>query len=77
MVVLDTDHMSLLEWADVRDSTPLRTRLAALPPAEVVTTIISYEEQLRGWMTYIARTRAMNKATVVLTMTHNHANTLC
>jgi hypothetical protein len=48
MVVLDTDHMSLLEWADVRDSTPLRTRLAALPPAEVVTTIISYEEQIAG-----------------------------
>ena len=41
MVVLDTDHMSLLEWANVRDSTLLRTRLAALPPAEVATTIIS------------------------------------
>ena len=59
MVVLDTDHMSLLEWADVRDSTPLRTRLAALPPAEVATTIISYEEQMRGWMAYLARTRSM------------------
>ena len=41
MVVLDTDHMSRLEWADVWDSTPLRDRLAALHPAEVVTTIIS------------------------------------
>jgi tRNA(fMet)-specific endonuclease VapC len=59
MVVLDTDHMSLLERADVRDSTPLRTRLAALPAAEVATTIISYEEQMRGWMAYLARTRSM------------------
>src|SRR5919106_1969444 len=59
MVVLGTDHMSLLEWADVRDSTPLRTRLAALPPSEVVTTIISYEEQMRGWMAYLARTRSV------------------
>ena len=59
MVVLDTDHMSLLEWADVRDSTPLRTRRGALPPAEVATTIISYEEQLRGWRAYLARTRSM------------------
>jgi hypothetical protein len=33
MVVLDTDHMSLLKWADGRDSTPARTRLAALSPA--------------------------------------------
>jgi hypothetical protein len=32
MVVLDTDHMSLLEWADARDSTPARARLAALSP---------------------------------------------
>ena len=59
MVVLDTDHMSLLERADVRDLTPLRTRLVALPPAEVATTVISYEEQIRGWMAYIARTRSM------------------
>jgi tRNA(fMet)-specific endonuclease VapC len=59
MVVLDTDHRSLLEWAEVRDSTPLRTRLAALPPAEVVTTIISYEGQMREWMAYLARTRSI------------------
>lgn len=59
MVVLDTDHMSLLEWANVRDSTPLLTRLAALPPAEMVTTIISYEEQKREWMAYLARTHSM------------------
>jgi tRNA(fMet)-specific endonuclease VapC len=57
MVVLDTDHLSLLEWADVRDSTPLHTRLAALPPAEMVTTIISGEGQIREWMAYLARTR--------------------
>ena len=59
MVVLNADHMSLLEWADVRDSTPLRTRMAALPPVEVATTIISYEEQMRWWMAYIARTRSI------------------
>jgi len=59
MVVLDTDHMSLLEWGGVGDSMPLRARLAALPPAQVATTIISYEEQTRGWMAYIARTRSL------------------
>jgi len=59
MVVLDIDHMSLLEWADVRDSTPLRTRLAALPPAEMVTMIISDEGQMREWMAYLARTRSI------------------
>ncbi len=38
---------------------PLRMRLAALPPTEVATTIISYEEQMRGWIAYIARTRSI------------------
>lgn len=59
MVVLDTDHMSPLEWSDVGGSMPLRARLAALSPAEVATTIISYEEQTRGWMAYLARTRSL------------------
>ena len=52
MVVLDTDHLSLLEWSGAEGSAPLRARLATLQPAEVVTTIISYEEQVRGWMAY-------------------------
>jgi tRNA(fMet)-specific endonuclease VapC len=59
MIVLDTDHLSVLERSDQPGSVALRARLAQVPPAEVVTTIISYEEQMRGWMAYLARTRAM------------------
>jgi tRNA(fMet)-specific endonuclease VapC len=51
--------MSVLERRDQPGSVALRTRLAHMPPAEVVTTIISYEEQMRGWMAYLARTRSM------------------
>jgi len=58
MFVLDTDHMSLLEW-DNEGSAPLRERLADLDPDQVATTIISYEEHIRGWMTYIARARTI------------------
>jgi tRNA(fMet)-specific endonuclease VapC len=50
MVVLDTDHMSLLEWSDARGSATLRARLRVLQPAE---------EQMRGWMAYLARTRSI------------------
>jgi tRNA(fMet)-specific endonuclease VapC len=59
MVVLDTDHLSMLERGDQPGGGALRARLAPLPPAEVVTTIISYEEHMRGWMAYLARTRAV------------------
>ncbi len=51
MLVLDTDHMSLLEWGG-EDSAALRERLADIPPDQAATTIISYEEQVRGWMAY-------------------------
>jgi len=54
MLVLDTDHMSVLEWGGER-SAALRARLANIAPNQVATTIVSYEEQIRGWMAYLAR----------------------
>ena len=57
MLVLDTDHMSALEWASGADYERLNSRLEALQDAEVCTTIISYEEQSRGWLAYVARAR--------------------
>ena len=57
MFVLDTDHMSLLEWGG-EGSAVLRERLADVDSDGVATTIISYEEQMRGWMAYLARARS-------------------
>ncbi len=47
MRLLDSDHMSLLERGGP-EGVNIRARLRALPPDEVGTTIISYEEQMRG-----------------------------
>ncbi|MFO7907289.1 MAG: type II toxin-antitoxin system VapC family toxin [Pirellulaceae bacterium] len=58
MYVLDSDHMSLLEWGG-QESLKLRERLVELPESEVVTTIVCYEEQIRGWMAYIARANSI------------------
>jgi tRNA(fMet)-specific endonuclease VapC len=58
MLVLDTDHMSLLEWG-AAESARLRERLADVSPDDLATTIISYEEQMRGWMAYVARAKSM------------------
>ena len=58
MLILDTDHMSLLEWGS--DSTArLRERLSDRDGREVATTIVNYEEQIRGWMAYIAAARSL------------------
>ncbi len=54
MYALDTDHLSFLDQ-DTIEGFNLGRRLATVPPADVKVTIITYEEQMRGWLTYVAR----------------------
>lgn len=61
MIILDTDHLSVLERREQPAVGHLLTRLAAQPASEVMTTVISYEEQMRGWMAYLARARSMSQ----------------
>lgn len=53
MVVLDTDHISILERRGP-EASRLVARLSQIPSTDVHVTIISYEEQIRGWMSAIA-----------------------
>lgn len=53
MVVLDSDHMSLLQRGGA-EGQRISQRLRALPPNEVATTIINYEEQMHGWFARLA-----------------------
>jgi tRNA(fMet)-specific endonuclease VapC len=54
MVLLDTDHMSLLERGGV-ECKRILSRLRAIPPKEVATSIVNFEEQTRGWLARIAQ----------------------
>ncbi len=54
MVFLDSDHMSLIERGGA-ESQRIRARLRTVPLDDVATTIISYEEQTRGWLARIAQ----------------------
>lgn len=54
MHVLDTDHMSILERGGT-SALALTLKLSALADNAVATTIISYEEQCRGWLARTAR----------------------
>lgn len=59
MLVLDTDHISVLEQADSVARARLIHRLDQAGTTAVVTTIVSYEEQSRGWLAYVARARSL------------------
>ena len=54
MYILDTDHLSVIDRGDTTASNLLQ-RLATVDPQSVATTIVSYEEQMRGWMCYTAK----------------------
>ena len=57
MYVLDTDHMSLLQRGG-EESQRIIAHLRALPPDDVAVTVISFEEQTRGWLAHIAHQTA-------------------
>lgn len=61
MFVLDTDHLSLMEWNEGLARQTLLRRLSTVPPDEVFTTIVTYEEQTRGWMAYAGRARTTTR----------------
>lgn len=59
MLILDTDHISVLERANSVERARLIHRLNQVGKEAVVATIISYEEQSRGWLAYVVRARSM------------------
>ncbi len=61
MVVLDTDHLSVLDWPTNPEAERLVARLRALAPEEVTATIVSFEEQMRGWLAILAKAKTMAK----------------
>ena len=56
MLILDTDHLSILD-RDTIEAFNLGRRLAAIPREEVFVAIITYEEQMRGWFAVIAQAK--------------------
>lgn len=54
MLILDTDHLSIMD-KNTMEAFNLGRRLATRQPGEVAATIITYEEQMRGWLAYAAR----------------------
>ena len=56
-VLLDTDHLSVLQWEEQPACNRLLERLDRLPPDDIATSIVSIHEQAQGWLAYLNRSR--------------------
>jgi tRNA(fMet)-specific endonuclease VapC len=62
MLILDTDLLTLVQRGEGEVYARLAARLEAVANAEkICVTIISYEEQMRGWLAFIAGARTAEK----------------
>jgi tRNA(fMet)-specific endonuclease VapC len=58
--LMDSDHVSLIGRGGEL-SERITARIAALPSNSVALSLISYEEQMRGWMAEIARMHSVDR----------------
>ena len=58
MFILDTDHISILDRST--PESPLARRLALVPADQLAVTIVSFEEQMRGWTAYLSKLRSFD-----------------
>jgi tRNA(fMet)-specific endonuclease VapC len=62
MILLDTDHVTLLKYPASERGARLAGRLDTLPAGEVVgVAIITVEEQMRGWLAAVAKERSARR----------------
>ena len=61
MIILDTDHIVTLKYSDSERFKRLAQRMADSKDQEFVTTAITIEEQMRGWLAQINRLRDVTK----------------
>lgn len=55
MILLDTDHLSILKYRSSSRCVRLHERLGEVLREPVATTVVNLEEQMRGWITEISR----------------------
>ena len=57
MIILDTDHMTVLQQPESQPAQVLAARLAASPDRDILSTAVTLEEQMRGWLALLNRYR--------------------
>ena len=55
MILLDTDHVNVLKYPEHPRFVSLTTQLNTSADQDIATTVITLEEQMRGWLAWINR----------------------
>jgi tRNA(fMet)-specific endonuclease VapC len=74
MYLLDTDHLSILERGGAV-AVKLSMKLAQVSPEKIAVTIITYEEQTRGWLGYISKARTLEEQVIAYSKLEKHIHT--
>jgi tRNA(fMet)-specific endonuclease VapC len=75
MYLLDTDHLSLLQrQGNSAQSLIQRLQLNMSP---IAATVISYEEQTRGWMKYFSQAKNLEQQVIAYQRLQQHAINYC
>ncbi len=61
MFILDTDHLTVIQRQSEPAYTVLQARLQRVSSDDIYTTIISLEEQMRGWLAVISRAKRIHQ----------------
>lgn len=61
MVILDTDHLTVIQRQSQPTLSFLSARLRRTPPGDLCTTIVNVEEQMRGWLAVIGRSKKIQQ----------------
>ncbi len=61
MIILDTDHIVVLKYSHGSEYDTLTAKIAASPDQHFVTTAITLEEQMRGWLALIRRSNDVHR----------------
>jgi tRNA(fMet)-specific endonuclease VapC len=70
VIVLDSDILSLVQRKSGNEYARLVARLDSIPKQPVVVTIITFEEQMRGWLAYVARARSIERQITAYSKLH-------
>ena len=72
--LLDTDHLSILERGG-GSALPIQMRLGRVLVEEVGTTIVNYEEQMRGWLAEAAAAKTLRRVQEAYALLEEHIAT--